>query len=260
MTRAIAPGGLAGILRDRIDGRRLVLFLDYDGTLTSIVAHPGLALLDDEARRSLERIAKAHPVYIISGRDMKDVRERVGLDGVEYVGSHGFHMMEAAPEINTQDLEEAVSELEAAANELEQWLDYIDGVFIERKKYSFALHYRRADRLDLQQINAAARDVMERYGSVTCKKGKEVIEFVPDIPWDKGRCVQALMSRWKEAAGGRDAYAVYIGDDITDEDAFRVLDRDTGLGVLVADSARESAAEFRLSDPESVRAFLDALD
>jgi len=260
MTRDIAPGELAGILRTRIGDRRLLLFLDYDGTLTSIVDHPEKALLSDDTRRTLERIAKAHPVYVISGRDRNDVCERVGIEGVEYVGSHGFHMMEAAPGIDPLDLEEAATELETAANELEQWLDYIDGVFIERKKYSFALHYRRANREDLQQINAAARDVMERYASVAYKKGKEVIEFIPDIPWDKGCCLQALLTRWKENSGGGDAFAVYIGDDVTDEDAFRTLDAATGLGILVADNDRESAAEFRLRNPDTVRAFLDAVD
>lgn len=260
MTRDIDPGELAGILRDRIGDRCLLLFLDYEGTLTAIVNHPEKALLGDDARRTLERIAKVHEVYVISGLDRNDVRERVGIEGVEYVGSHGFHMMEAAPGIDPLDLEEAVAELETAANELEQWLDYIDGVFIERKKYSFALHYRRANREDLQQINAAARDVMERYASVAYNKGKEVIEFVPDIPWDKGCCLQALLARWKETPGGGDAFAVYIGADMTDEDAFRTLDGETGLGVLVADNPRESAAEFRLSDPNAVSAFLDAVD
>jgi alpha,alpha-trehalase len=260
MTRDIPPGELAGILRERAGERNLVLFLDYDGTLTAIVDHPEKAWLGDDTRRVLERVAGKHPVYIVSGRDMNDVRGRVGLEGVEYIGSHGFHMMEAAPGVDPQELEEAAAELETAANELEQWLDYIDGVFIERKRYSFALHYRRANRDDLQQISAAARDVMERYASVAYKKGKEVIEFVPDIPWDKGQCMIALLARLKETSGDDRPYAVYIGDDVTDEDAFRVLDRDTGLGVLVADTARDSAAEFRLSDPEGVREFLEELD
>lgn len=260
MTQDIAPRDLAGVLRQRLGDRRLLLFLDYDGTLTSIVDHPEKALLEDDSRAVLKRIVRRHPVYVVSGRDMNDVRNRVGIEGIEYVGSHGFHMMESAPEIDPQELEEAAVELDTAANELEQWLDYIDGVFIERKRYSFALHYRRANRDDLQQIGAAAQDVMERYASVAFKKGKEVIEFVPDIPWDKGRCLQALMARWKETADGADAFAVYIGDDITDEDAFRILDPDAGLCVLVAETGRETAAEFRLSDPHGVRMFLEALD
>lgn len=257
MTREVEPRQLAGTLRDRIGERRLVLFFDYDGTLTSIVDHPEQAVLDDDMRRVLALAATSHPVFVISGRDLADVRDRVGVEGVTYVGSHGFHVMDAFPEIDRQALEEAASELKSAANELEQWLDYIEGVVIERKKFSFALHYRMVDRDDLKQINSAASDILERYASVTWKKGKKVIEFVPDIPWDKGCCVLALLSRLEEGAREAEVYPVYIGDDVTDEDAFRVIERGSGLSVLVAEEERDSAAEFRLRDPGAVRDFLD---
>lgn len=259
MTRQIDPRELAAVVRERMDGRRLVLFLDYDGTLSHIVQHPDDAVLDDDTRKALARVAAAHPVYVISGRDLDDVRERVGVEGIYYVGSHGFQMPEAAPGIDAQSLEEAAEELRAAADELEHWLDYIDGVVIERKRYSFALHYRMVDREDLKQIHAAAADVLERYGSVTSKRGKQVIEFVPDILWDKGLCLQALLSRLREAGSGEELFAVYVGDDVTDEDAFRVLEPDTGLSVVVAEDERESAAEFRLLDVPAVRALLEGL-
>lgn len=259
MTRDIESRELHDILRDRLGERHLALFLDYDGTLSSIVDHPGLAVLDDGTHRALERVAGRHPVHVISGRDLDDVRKRVAVEGIHFVGSHGFQMSDALPEVDRQTLEEAVHELESAASELEQWLDYIDGVVIERKKYSFALHYRMVDRDDLQQIRAAALDVLERYGSITSKKGKQVIEFIPDVPWDKGRCIQALIARLNDDGGGRETYPVYIGDDLTDEDAFGVLEPDTGISVLVADDPRASAAEFRLRDVHAVREFLEEL-
>lgn len=258
MTRVIEPRQLFDSLKGRLDGRRLVLFLDYDGTLSHIVQHPDQAVLDDETRRALANAAAKHPVYVISGRDLDDVRERVAVEGIYYVGSHGFQMPEAAPGIDPESLEEAASELEAAANELEQWLDYIDGVVIERKRYSFALHYRMVDRDDLKQIHAAAADVLERYGSVTSKRGKQVIEFVPDIFWDKGLCLRALLACL--SGEGQALFPVYIGDDVTDEDAFRVLDPDSGLSVVVAEDERESAAEFRLRDVPAVRSFLEQLE
>lgn len=259
MTRDIEPRQLHDALCDRLGQRRLVLFLDYDGTLSSIVDHPELAVLDEEIRPALASVVGRHPVYVISGRDLDDVRRRVEVEGVQFVGSHGFQMQDALPEVDQQTLEEAVYELESAANELEQWLDYIDGVVIERKKYSFALHYRMVDRHDLQQIRSAALDVLERYGSVTSKKGKQVIEFIPDIPWDKGRCIQVLISRLDDESGGRGTYPVYIGDDVTDEDAFGVLEPDTGISILVAEHRRASAAEFRLRDVHAVREFLEEL-
>lgn len=259
MATEVDPRQLNEVLEDRLDGRRPTLFLDYDGTLTSIVDRPELALLDDDMRVTLERLARAHPVYVISGRDLDDVRSRVGVAGVEYIGSHGFHMMDALPQIDIHALEDAAAELEAAADELEQWLDYIDGVLIERKRFSFALHYRLVDRDDLNQINSAASDVLERYAALTSKKGKKVIEFIPDIPWDKGCCVQAVLARLRETGDGAEFYPVYIGDDLTDEDAFRVISPESGLSVLVAAQERGSAAEFRLRDPEAVGAFLAGL-
>ena len=259
MTREIEPGQLLNILGERLGERRLVLFLDYDGTLSHIVEHPDQAVLTDDTRLALERVVAKHPVYVVSGRDLDDVRARVGVEAVYYVGSHGFQMPEAAPGLDREALDEAVQELESAAGELEQWLDYIDGVVIERKKYSFALHYRMVDRDDLKQIHAAAADVLERYGSVTSKRGKQVIEFVPDIPWDKGLCLRALLARLDETDGDRALYPVYIGDDVTDEDAFRALDPDTGISVVVAEGERDSAAEFRLRDVPAVQAFLERL-
>lgn len=259
MTREIEPRTLFDTLQARLGERRLVLFLDYDGTLSQIVDHPEHAVLDDDTRRALERAAGRYPVYIVSGRDLDDVRRRVAVQGINYVGSHGFHMPEAAPGIDPEALDEAVDELGAAASEIEQWLDYIDGVVIERKKYSFALHYRMVDKDDLKQIHAAAADVLERYGSVTSKRGKQVIEFIPDIPWDKGLCLQALLARLDGTPGGGELFPMYIGDDVTDEDAFRVIDPDTGMSVVVAEDERESAAEFRLRDVAAVEAFLATL-
>lgn len=260
MTRQIEPRELSESLNARLGDKRLVLFLDYDGTLSHIVEHPDHAVLDDDTRRVLGRVAAKHPVHIISGRDLDDVRERVAVEGVYYVGSHGFQMPEVVPGMDPESLEEAVHELGLAADELEQWLDYIDGIVIERKKYSFALHYRMVDRDDLKQIHAAAADVLERYGCVTSKRGKQVIEFVPDIPWDKGLCLRALLARLEEeTGGGQGLFPLYIGDDVTDEDAFRILDPETGMSVVVAEDERRSAAEFRLRDVTDVRVFLEEL-
>ena len=91
------------------------------------------------------------------------------------------------------------------------------------------------------------------------KKGKMVIEFVPAIPWDKGSCLLALCADLEQKNDDKQRFAIYIGDDVTDEDAFRVLGGDRGAGILVADEARDSAAEFRLRDPNAVIEFLALL-
>jgi len=260
MTCDIEPGDLNKVLNDRRQQRRLILFLDFDGTLTPIVARPEHAELDAGARRALQRLTGMYPVYVISGRDRDDVSRRVGVDGIHFVGSHGFDLLDSLPGLDRKGLEEALPELQGAASELEQWLDYIDGVQIERKKFSFALHYRRVDTRDLRQIHAAVEDILERYGAVTVKRGKKVIEFVPDVPWDKGQCVRALLARLREECGTPGCFAVYIGDDVTDEDAFRVLEADAALTVLIGGDARPSAAAFRLRDSDAVRRFLEQIE
>lgn len=259
MPREIEATALRDILRGRLAGRRLAMFLDYDGTLTPIVERPELAVLAADARRVLAALAEKHPVYVISGRGLEDVRSLVDVDGVQFVGSHGFQMLEALPGADQAAVEQALPQLEAAADELEHWLDYIDGVLIERKKLSFALHYRLVEPQYLSQIEAAARDVRQRYNTLTSKAGKKVIEFVPDIPWDKGRCLKALVERVEAQSGGQSVYPIYLGDDVTDEDAFGVLKDGTGTGILVADEDRPSAAEFRLADPDAVQRFLETL-
>lgn len=260
MTREVQVRQLANILRDRIGDRRLVLFLDYDGALASAAEHPEVPLLDDDTRRALQRVAQTHALYLMSGREQADVQAKLGVESIECICSSGFHLMDALPHVDRQALEEAAGELESAADELEHWLDYIEGVVIERRKYSFALHYRMVDRDDLQQINAAASDVLERYASLAWKKGKKVIEFVPDMPWDKGMCVEAVLAGLGDTSGGRGWFPVYIGDGPTAEEAFAVLDSDTALTVLVAGHECDSAAQFRLSGQEGAGEFLAALD
>lgn len=250
MTRVVQPRQLADILQEGEIACRLVLLIDYDGTLASVTDQSEPGVPDDEARANLERLAGAHPLYVFSAREPDELRRRLPIEGAHYVGGLGYDLMDALPGVDREALDEAVIELETAANELEHWLDYIEGVVIERRRFSFALHYKMVDKEDLQQINAAASDVLERYASLAWRKGRKVIEFVPDMPWDKGLSVQALLARL-EASGGGDPYAVFIGDAPDDEDVFRSLDPARSLSVLVADHDRESAAQYRLPGREA---------
>ncbi|MGD8617373.1 MAG: trehalose-phosphatase, partial [Gammaproteobacteria bacterium] len=120
----------------RAAGRRTVIFLDYDGTLTPIVERPEQARLAPRMRRTLERLADRYTVAIISGRDLHDVRQRVGLENPFYAGSHGFDI--AGPRGSGQappEAEAALPELDAAETELREALRAVDGVLIERKRF-----------------------------------------------------------------------------------------------------------------------------
>src|SRR2546428_13703279 len=140
---------------DRLDqiiaparGKRFAVFLDYDGTLTPIVAHPQDAWLSDSMRQVLRELAARAPVAILSGRDLDDVRRRVDLDGIVYAGCHGFDI--AGPRgLRRQLGAEYLPELDTAERELHEALDGIPGVRVERKRRSIAAHYRNVNESDV---------------------------------------------------------------------------------------------------------------
>jgi trehalose-phosphatase len=234
-------------------GRRLALFLDYDGTLTPIVERPEDAVLEDDTRAVLRRLAGKHAVAIVSGRDLEDVRARVGLDEIEYAGCHGFEI--AGPGGNRVHAAAAAAapQLGAAADMVAHDTRGIPGVQLERKRYTLAVHYRRAPAA-AHAVHEAVLRAQARHPALRVSGGKMVYELQPDVDWDKGRAVLWLI----ETLGLQDALPVYIGDDVTDEDAFRAL-AGRGLGIAVQEAPRPSAAAYRLSGPAEVRALLAAL-
>jgi trehalose-phosphatase len=234
---------------------QLPVFLDYDGTLTPIVNHPEKALLSDSMRQTLEALARQASVAILSGRDLDDVRQRVNLAAIIYAGSHGFDI--AGPRgLRRQEATEFLPVLDVAENEFREKLAGIAGVLIERKRFSIAAHYRKMNESDFPKLERIVSDVTARHGELRRMEGKKVYELLPDIDWDKGKAVLWLL----EALGleHADVRPIYIGDDRTDEDAFRALGQ-RGAGILVSEQSRPTAASYSLKDPTEVERFLREL-
>src|SRR5437764_4544111 len=172
---------------DRLDqiiaparGKRFAVFLDYDGTLTPIVAHPQDAWLSDSMRQVLRKLAARVPVAILSGRDLDDVRRRVDLDGIVYSGSHGFDI--AGPGGLCRQLgAEYLSILDTSEKELRQALDEIPGAQLERKRFSVAAHYRNVNENDVLMLARAVEAVAARHPELRRINGKRVYELLPDI-------------------------------------------------------------------------------
>ncbi len=243
----------------RLTSGRLGLFLDYDGTLTPIVPNPADAKLAPETRALLDALSGQCVVGVISGRDLEDVRARVGLELVWYGGSHGFDL--AGPGGWRQEVElgkEALPLLDAAEAELRDAAAEIPGVAVERKRFSIAVHHRNADPSAAPEVEAAV-DAALTGRRLRKGLGKMVFELRPAAEWDKG---WALL-RFLEALDleGPGATAVFAGDDVTDEDAFRVLrERGLGFGLLVGPAdGPDSWAEARLEDPAALALFLARL-
>ncbi|WP_244263182.1 trehalose-phosphatase [Thioalkalivibrio thiocyanoxidans] len=248
------------LLREHLEERRPALFLDYDGTLSPIVEDPDAAVLSAPMREVLARLAGCCPLAVISGRDLDDVRRRVDLEDAYYSGSHGFEV--AGPDGFHERLgqgEHYLDELDDTEAALQQALEDagMPGVQLERKTFSLAVHVRRAAAEDAERTEELVREILDRHPGLALSHGKKVFQAQPRTNWHKGRAVHWLLRRLD--LDRDDVLPIYLGDDITDEDAFEAL-AGTGLGIAVrGEEDRPTAADLALDDTEGVRRFLEVL-
>ncbi|WP_156690261.1 trehalose-phosphatase [Mycobacterium sp. Marseille-P9652] len=251
------PDALQG---EDLGGGHPAVFFDFDGTLSEIVNDPDAARLVAGAAEALQRLAAQCPVAVLSGRDLADVTNRIGLPGVWYAGSHGFELTAPDGAHHQNDAAAAaVPVLEQAAGDLRERLKSIPGVVVEHKRFGVAVHYRNAARDRVGEVASAVRAAGRR-DKLRVTTGREVIELRPDIDWDKGKTLRWVMEHLdRSGAGAR--VPMYLGDDITDEDAFDAVGAD-GIPILVRhneDGDRATAARYALDSPAQVSEFVDRL-
>jgi len=237
-------------------GRRLAVFLDYDGTLTPIVERPEAAVLSEDTRAVLRSLARRCPLAVVSGRDLADVRTRVGIADLYYAGSHGFDIEGPGVRHEHPLAREGAAKLRDAADEIAHETLGIAGVQLEPKRFALAVHYRRVSEGDVAAVRGAVEHALARHPGLRLSEGKKVLDLQPDIPWDKGRAVLWLLQALQLDQEG--VMPLYIGDDLTDEDAFRALAQ-RGIGIAVQEEHRRSAARFTLRNPAEVQIFLALL-
>jgi trehalose 6-phosphate synthase/phosphatase len=234
---------------------RLALFLDYDGTLTPIVDHPSQATLPEGARRSLDACARRGDtdVSIVSGRAMTDVRAMIGRDDVTYAANHGLEIEGPGFEpFLHEDLPYYQSRLPDLARALQESAP--EGAWVEEKGHTLTFHFRQVPADDHPAVAEEARRVINELG-FQARDAKMAVEARPPIGWDKGRAVlHVLRSRYGPSWSER-VRVVYVGDDHTDEDAFRLLE---GLAITfrVGPADQPTAASHRLGRVEAVHALL----
>ena len=247
-----------GDIARRLDGQRLALFLDFDGTLTPIVDHPERAVLSNGMRETLEVLSERCLVAVVSGRRREDVMQRVGVSRLCYAGSHGFDI--AGPhgcEPRHVRGHHVIPVVAQAERELVERLGSIPGVLIEEKTTALAVHYRRVADADVAVVEAAVDAVIARHPDLRKTGGKRIFELRPREDWDKGKAVLWLLDALD--LGGDDVTPIYLGDDVTDEDAFAAL-KGRGIGIHVSDRPQPTSADYGLRDPDEVHAFLEALN
>lgn len=237
---------------------RLLIVSDFDGTLSELVDRPEQAALHADAPRVLKKLAALYPrvrLGFLSGRMLADLARRLDLDGEGIIlgGNHGVELSGAGLDWTHPACLAARPRLEALAAELRKAAGGVSGVTIEDKGVSITLHYRRVSAARRPALHALI-DALALPAGIQRHAGKSIIEFRPQIDWHKGRALRRIMQRLGMPA----STVVYLGDDLTDEDAFRVL-RSTGITVHVGPSSATSLARLHAHDPGDAVKFLKAL-
>ncbi len=249
------PGAAEAI--DRLDlGPDPLVGLDFDGTLSPIVETPGEAELPPETRDALRLLSAVATVAVVSGRDAVDVRSRMGVAVDAFAGSHGFDITDGSGKSfdggPADRFESLLPLLDNAEERLRRHFAAADGVIVERKRFGVATHFRRApDRA--REVADVAGGIAAEHPDLRLLEGKAVAEIRPAVDWDKGLAVE-----WLTEHLGPFSRVLYVGDDTTDEDVFERI-ADDGVGILVSERTRPTAARFRIDGPDEVRRLVELL-
>ncbi|KAJ0499825.1 putative trehalose-phosphatase [Helianthus annuus] len=256
----------------RAKGKKIVVFLDYDGTLSNIVPNPDEAFMSKKMRRVVSEVARCFPTAIISGRSRDKVYGFVKLDDIYYAGSHGLDI--AAPfQCQNRPVDkngEEVVRFQPAQiyqpliykilDVLKEETNGIKGVMLENNKFCVSVHFRHVSDKDFPVLEEVVKSLVDDLGEFRLSEGKKVFEIRPDIEWDKGHALEYLLETLGYGSSN-DVLPIYIGDDRTDEDAFKAIKkRGKGYSIVVSSSPKkDTMASYSLRSPSDVKKFLSRL-
>ncbi|XP_031486331.1 probable trehalose-phosphate phosphatase 6 [Nymphaea colorata] len=259
-------------------GKQIVIFLDYDGTLSPIVDDPDRAFMSDAMRAAVRDAAGYFPTAIVSGRCLDKVYSFVRLAELYYAGSHGMDIkgplksprclrmngsktlgkMSNQP-VLFQPASEFLPMIDEVYESLVEKTKCIPGAKVENNKFCASVHFRCVDEKSWSTLAEEVRSVLKGYPKLSLTQGRKVLEIRPTIKWDKGKALEFLLESLG-LANCSDVLPVYIGDDRTDEDAFKVLkERGQGFGILVSKIPKKTNASYSLQEPSEVMDFLNRL-
>jgi trehalose 6-phosphate phosphatase len=243
------------IQRRIAEGKRLFLFLDYDGTLVPIKKLPQDAILHPARRNLLKHLSTSAFICIVTGRSLDDIRRRVGLENIAYIGNHGLelcwgHKLWIHPQATKNG-----PALKILLSRIEKTTVGFPHLMIDNKGATASIHFRRMDPTLLPTVQKIVENAVRRSGQrFLLTEGKKVLEIKPNLGWDKGKGIQRLQ-RWIPYSDS--PLIVYIGDDQTDEDAFRALGR-RAITIHVG-CKKDTLARYRVANVNRVWDFLNKI-
>ncbi|OGR90776.1 MAG: trehalose-phosphatase [Elusimicrobia bacterium RIFCSPLOWO2_01_FULL_59_12] len=222
---------------------------DYDGTLTPLRDNPDQATLSPATRRQLQQLArqKGSRVGVVSGRRIHEIRRLVGLPHLMYVGNHGFEIQGARGAIHSPAAGNRLKALQTSAPILTRLLQAFPGSWVENKKWTLSIHYRRLRGASLNRFHQSVKrrvlPLLRMRGLSVCR-GHKVIDVRPSPAWNKGTAV-----RWLRRQMPSGSPTVFFGDDLTDEQVFQEL-RGQGLTVRIGQKPSSRAAYYLRSQKQ----------
>uniref|UniRef100_A0A1D1YTK5 Trehalose 6-phosphate phosphatase n=1 Tax=Anthurium amnicola TaxID=1678845 RepID=A0A1D1YTK5_9ARAE len=251
-------------------GKKIVMFLDYDGTLSPIVDDPECAFMSDGMRDAVRNVAKYFPTAIVSGRCRDKVYGFVQLAELYYAGSHGMDIKgpdthgghrqsQDSEPVHYQPPSEFLPMIDEVYKTLKEKTKSIPGAMVENNKFCLSVHFRCVDEKRWVDVAEQVTSVLSGYTKLRLTYGRKVLEIRPTFKWDKGKALVFLLETLG-FADSSDVLPLYIGDDRTDEDAFKVLrERGQGFGILVSKIPKDTHAAYSLQEPSEVKEFLQRL-
>jgi len=233
---------------------RILLFTDYDGTLTPIVDRPADAQLSPQTKAVLTTLSRRERlgVVILSGRSLEDLQARIGISGLIYAGNHGLEI--SGPEFHFREplAEAARPKLQVITEKLSRSLSRVTGVVVEDKGLTTSVHFRMVRDSDVDLVVRVVEEAIDEASGFLLTAGKKVREIRPAVEWNKGAA--ALWIARKLGAG--DYLPICLGDDQTDEDAFAAIPQ--GVRIRVG-AAAGTLAEYQVENTGQVHHFLSWL-
>jgi trehalose-phosphatase len=228
------------------------------------VDRPELAELSEKTKQILQTLARqSHfTVGIISGRALADLKQKVGISNIIYAGNHGLEI--EGPGIGlVNPLAEEMRPVFRLINQvLNKALTPIKGVRVEDKGLTVSVHYRMVEESKSEEVKSTFERVIataRSLGKVRITSGKKVYEVRPAVDWDKGEAIALLVDKYGKTKTKKELLPIYLGDDQTDEDGFKVIEKHGGISVFVGGETGNSAARYYLRSPAEVEQLLERL-
>lgn len=250
------PAGILSV-RSQLESiglSRLVLFLDFDGTMVPIAARPQHVRMSKALKGTLGRLGHRIPIAVVSGRPISDLRRVMGLRHIHYIGMHGYSYATPgkpptwlAPRPRRRIVRQWKAALEAVATK-------VQGAWVEDKGIAVALHDRQVAPQDRRRLRRQALGALQdwlREKQIRVLNGKRMIEVLPVTRCDKGTAVMRLLQQpW-----ARSRVPVYVGDDTTDLPALELVAR-SGIAVQVGSIPHAPKTYLRLANSNEVEQLL----